>query len=116
MKLEHFLNQTENVKAELSVTALRSQIQYPFLYVEKLTRVELQHLVAAGVLQRNGDTPNAIGLYLKSDGFKLLGYVELNFETIIRLNYLSPHKIYMKANKETVQELQASILDSLLLT
>lgn len=115
--LESFLRATEQTKGGLSTPATKS-ISYPFIYITKLSNVELAHLKENGVLADRQDAEDMLPLYLRMDtgGYKLLGYVTLCFNTIIQLECLRAQDIFLKANATTEGCLTQDLLYDLLLT
>ena len=90
-------------------------MQYPFLYLTSIADVEIKHLVEAGVLSVE-PIEGYLPLFLRIDGYRLLGYVKLNFDTVIQLNYLKEHDIKLKASKDSEMSISESLFENLLLT
>lgn len=114
-KLDAFLSSTEESKGGI-VKKVNRTIEYPFLYITDITDVELKYLAGSVITQSKEN--NAISLYLKTEsgGYRLLGHVDLCFSSIISLQHLKYHPIFMKISKESEKELTGELLDSLLLT
>lgn len=113
--LDTFLKSTESTTGGI-VKAVSRTITYPFLYVREITDVELRYLVGKVIMQTQEE--DCIPLYLKSDssGYRMLGYVRVCFDSIIRMQYLRHHAVFMKVSKESEKELTGELFDSLLLT
>lgn len=113
--LDSFIRSTENTTGGI-VKATNRAIEYPFLYMTEITDVELRYLAGQTILQSKED--DCVGLYLKNSngGYRMLGYIQVCFTSIIRLQYLRHHKLFMKISKECEKELTGELFDSLLLT
>ena len=113
--LQSFLQTTESTSSGI-MTRLSKTLEYPFLYVTKLTTVELEYLVGVKVIARTKLSTDSLPLYLKTEtgGYKLLGYISLTFDIIIKMNQLRSQHIMLKTDKETETTVN-SIIDSLLL-
>lgn len=115
IELDSFLNNTENSNVSLSPKEEHG-LQYPFVYLTEITNVEIAHLIDAGVLHKEALTQESLQLFLKTDGYRLLGYIELTFETVLHLNYLREHNIWFKASKGSEMSITQDLFDSILLT
>lgn len=115
-ELDSFLKTTEHTACSITPTVSKA-LSYPFLYITKLTTVELEYLVERHAIERSKISDEHIALYLKTEsgGYRLLGYSKLSFTTIIKLNQLRNQDIMLKVNKETEQAV-STLIDSLLLT
>lgn len=113
--LDAFLKSTESSTGGI-VKAVNRTIEYPFLYITEITDVELRYLAGTIILQSKED--DCIPLYLRNEngGYRMLGYIQVCFSSIIRLQYLRHHKMFMKVSKEVEKELTGELFDSLLLT
>lgn len=113
--LQGFLQTTESTSSGI-VTRVSKTLEYPFLYVSRLTTIELEYLVGIEVIERTKNAADSLPLYLKTEtgGYKLLGYVNLKFDTVIKMNQLRTQTIMLKTDKETETAVN-SIVDSLLL-
>lgn len=113
--LQRFLD-LETTTAEISPSVLALQIEYPFIYITKVVSVELRYWLRKGILHQVSTTEDDVPLYLKSgDSFGLIGYITLCSNTFIVMNTLMERDIRFKANKDSDESIQESILDRLLL-
>lgn len=113
--LDSFIHATEGEKVQLSPKESKG-LQYPFLYVTEITDVEVRHLVDSGILQREPLSSEYLQLFLKNDGYRLLGYVALNFSTVLHLNYLREHDVQLKANRDSKMSITHELFEDLLLS
>lgn len=113
--LDSFLKTTEGSSGGI-VKAVNRSIEYPFLYITEITDVELRYLAGKILLQSQEE--DCMPLYLKNEngGYRMLGYFRVCFDSVIRMQYLRFHKIFMKISKESEKELTGELFDSLLLT
>lgn len=114
--LDLFIQSTEGTQAGLTTSKGVGSMSYPFLYLTEITDVEIAHLVEANVLTQESLGAEYMPLYLKSSAYRLLGYVNLCFSTVIQLNYLREHKVFLKASKESEMCITESLFESLLLS
>lgn len=115
VELDKFLESTENSNVLLSPREEHG-LQYPFVYLTEITNVEIAHLIDANILHKEGTSQASLQLFLKTDGYRLLGYIDLTFETIVHLNYLRAHNVWFKANKGSEMSITQDLFDSILLT
>jgi hypothetical protein len=113
--LDSFLNTTEGTTGGI-VKAVNKTIEYPFLYITSITDVELRYLAGKTIMLNS--EKDSMPLYLKSNsgGYRMLGYIRVCFDSILRLQHLKYHPIFMKVSKESEKELTGELFDSLLLT
>lgn len=112
--LDSFMSSTETGQAKL-VPSSRQGMQYPFLYMNEITNVEIKHLIESGILCHES-LEDGLPLFLKHDGYRLLGYVKLNFDTILHLNYLREHEVFIKASKDSEMSVTGELFENILLT
>lgn len=116
-QLAAFLKSTEEPSIGINQTPNSRGMQYPFLFIDAFTKVELTYLAEHGYIQSNRIQDSYFPLYIKVDkGYRLLGYVELNWSTLVHICYLNFHPVYIKTSKENTQELTGELFDTLLLT
>lgn len=113
--LESFMNTTEGTTGGI-VRAVNKSIEYPFLYLTNITDVELSYLAGSVIKFENGEDHLPLYLRTESGGYRMLGYVHLCFDSIIRIQYLKYHPLFLKVSKDCVKELTGELFDSLLLT
>lgn len=115
-RLDDFLNKTEGINNGGITSPVSKTIKYPFLYITQITDVELKYL-AGSVIKFNADE-DCLPLYLKTEagGYRFLGYLAACFSSVIQMQYLKQHKIYLKVSKTEEKELTGELFDSLLLT
>lgn len=113
--LNLFLSATESGSGGI-VKTVNKAIEYPFLYITQITDVELAHLVGSTI--KRDKEENHLALYLKTEsgGYRMLGYLEVCFDSIIRMQHLKYHPIFLKVAKNSEKELTGELFDSLLLT
>lgn len=114
-ELDAFLKSTESGQAGIAPPAART-LQYPFLYMTEITDVEISYLVGSGTLIQEALDDTYIQLFLRGGGYRLLGFIKLNFDSIMHLNYLREHEIMIKVDKDTETSVTANLIDSLLLS
>ena len=116
-QLDMFLKSTEDSLGGINQAANSKGIQYPFVYIESITDVELRYLADNEYLLNNKSQEDYLPLYLNLEkGYRLLGYIELTWSAIIHISYLQFHKTYIKTDKDHVSELTGELFDSLLLS
>lgn len=116
-QLSSFLKSTETSMAGINQAAHSKGMQYPFVYVEAITDVELTYLAENKYIVNNKLREDFLPFYLKLEkGYRLLGYIELTWSTILHICYLAFHPTYIKTDKEHSSELTGALFDSLLLT
>lgn len=116
-QLSTFLHSTEDTIAGINQATRSKGMQYPFIYVTSFTEVELAYLADRNYVHSNKLQETSFPLYLKLEkGYKLLGYIELTWSTLIHICYMCFHEIYIKTDKEHTSELTGTLLDSLLLS
>ncbi len=114
--LDAFLNSTENSVGGI-IKSVNRTIEYPFLYIKRITDVELKYLIGKVIQQqKTGDDSMALYLKTESGGYRLLGFITVCFDSILRLQYLRHHEVFLKISKESEKELTGELFDSLLLT
>ncbi|MEG2262766.1 MAG: hypothetical protein RSC43_00380 [Clostridia bacterium] len=114
-ELEAFLARTEDEPGDIHIHTQLSQIQYPFIYVDGVTNVELRYWKSSGVLKGTMSTDNDVGIYLKQDTFKLLGYITMCTNTFKVLSALYPRLLWFKRSKDDVVRVTDGILTYFLL-
>ncbi len=114
-ELDDFLRSTEETKVGIG-SSVKKSIEYPFMYLTEITDVEIAHLVEAGILLREPTDSSCMQLFLKMDGYRLLGYVRLCFDTVIHINYLREHEVMLKASKDSQMSLAGELMENLLLS
>ena len=115
-ELDSFLKSTEETTSGIT-PAVNKTLEYPILFITNLVNVEITYLADRNILAKTKISENHLPLYLhiEGGGYRLLGYLQLNFSSIIQMNYLHHHEIYLKASKDKVIPI-SSIMDQLLLT
>lgn len=113
--LEDFLNRTETENTGLSQVAKVAQIQYPFIYTESVTDVELRYWKSMGVLQTAPASQDDIAFYWKRGNYKLLGYITLAAMTFKNLSALAQRELWFRKSADTQELVTDNILDLLLL-
>lgn len=106
--LENKLNQLDEVNT--SLINVNKGISYPFVYVEGITRLEI-NAFKQFFLENPGDIPIMVKM---EKGFAKLGTSSINLKLYLELSKYSTRKIYIKKDKETVIEFE-SILPHLFL-
>lgn len=114
--LTSFLRMTEHSSGGLEAPTTKG-ITYPFVYVEKLSNVELTYLRKNKVLTDLQQDENSVPFYLKLDtgGYKFLGYMSMTFEAVVQTQCLRRQSVFLKANKDTSGVLTQELLYDLLL-
>lgn len=115
--LDAFLNKTERTDGGIAPSVNKS-IKYPFLYITEITDVELKYLAGSTIKFSADGDEELLPLYLKTDngGYRFLGYLEVCFSSVIQVQYLKQHRIYLKISKTVEKEVTGELFDSLLLT
>lgn len=116
-ELQQFLHTTESNTSGISTASQTKTIQYPFVFIKGITNVELSYLADHKYLSRSKTSEDSLPLYLKANkSYKLLGYIELTFGTIVHLSYLTTRELYIKPDKDHTGCVTSELLSSLLLT
>lgn len=113
--LEDFLREIENDPVEKPFIA-QQQITYPFLYVNRISQVELKTFKASGLLHFENLSADDIPFMLEKEtgGFIHIGWITLCFESFIQLRQLYARPYQIKKSKTEIISLE-SLADMLLL-
>lgn len=113
--LESFLRLTEGQTTSLAAPTSK-EIVYPFLYVTRLSTVELEFWINRKILFRAPQTDEDISLYLKTNsGYKLLGYLCMSYDTLLSLIYLKQQTIMLKISKTQEYDVFSTMFEHYLL-
>lgn len=93
----------DEIDTNLTTSAATSRIQYPFMYIDTVSEVELRYLKKQ---LPQGDIP----LFVKTDGgYAFVQTTTISLETIKHLSRFKERDIWVKEDKETKHPIDSFI-------